>query len=157
MLPTSDGSWYNTLSKRTRGIIASKRLKYVGKNINIEKGAIYSTEVSLGNDSGIGINCLITGEVEIGNNVMMGPEVIVFTTNHRHDRVDIPMIEQGFEAMRPVVIGNDVWIGQRVIILPGVTIGDGCIIGAGAVVSKDVDSYSVFVGNPGRVVKKRIL
>ena len=57
--------------------------------------------------------------------------------------------------LKPVVIGDDVWIGARVCILPGVTIGQGAVIGACAVVSKDVPAYSVAVGNPARVVKKR--
>ena len=55
----------------------------------------------------------------------------------------------------PVKIGDDVWIGRRVIILPGVTIGDGCIIGAGAVITKDIPPYSVVVGVPAKVVRRR--
>ena len=53
------------------------------------------------------------------------------------------------------VIGNDVWIGQNVTIMPGVNVGDGCIIGANAVVAKDIPPYSIAVGNPARVVKRR--
>ena len=85
----------------------------------------------------------------------MGQDVIVYTTRHKDDRVDIPMREQGMAEVLPVTIGNDVWIGSRVIILPGVTIGDGCIIGAGAVVTKDVPPYSVVGGVPGRIIRKR--
>lgn len=56
---------------------------------------------------------------------MMGPECIIYTTNHAFDRTDIPMCEQKFSDEKPVIIGNDVWIGGRVIILPGVHIGNG--------------------------------
>jgi maltose O-acetyltransferase len=86
---------------------------------------------------------------------MMGPDVVIHTRNHRHDRIDIPMCQQGFGEMKPVIIEDDVWLGERVIILPGVTIGKGSIIGAGAVVAKNVPPYSIAVGNPALVVKKR--
>lgn len=72
----------------------------------------------------------------------MGPDVMIFTQNHKNDRLDIPMMLQT-DPKRPVVIGDDVWIAARAIILPGVTIGKGSIIGAGAVVTKDVPEYAV--------------
>lgn len=86
---------------------------------------------------------------------MMGTDVTVITRNHRHDRTDIPMMEQGFEEEQPVVIGNDVWIGDRVVILPGVHIGNGCIIGAGAVVTKDIPDNAIAAGVPARVIRFR--
>ncbi len=86
---------------------------------------------------------------------MMGPDVVIFTMNHRADRTDIHMGAQGMTEKRKVIIGNDVWIGQRVMIMPGVTIGDGCIIAAGAVVTKDIPPYSIAGGVPARVLKSR--
>ena len=86
---------------------------------------------------------------------MMGTDVNIITRNHRFDRTDIPMMEQGFEEERPVYIGNDVWIGDRVLILPGVHIGDGSIIAAGAVVTKDVPPYSIVAGVPARKIRDR--
>jgi maltose O-acetyltransferase len=86
---------------------------------------------------------------------MMGPEVLIYTTNHCIARTDIPMIRQGNRPVAAVNIGDDVWIGARVIILPGVTIGSGSVLGAGAVISKDVPPFAVVVGNPGRVVRFR--
>jgi maltose O-acetyltransferase len=86
---------------------------------------------------------------------MMGPEVVIHTRNHRHDRVDIPMCQQGYDEEKPVKIEDDVWLCERAIILPGVTIGKGSIVGAGAVVSKDVPPFSVVVGNPALVIKTR--
>jgi maltose O-acetyltransferase len=87
---------------------------------------------------------------------MMGPEVVIYSQSHKYDRTDIPMCEQGFSEYKEVVIGDDVWIGRRAIIMPGVHIGKGCIIGAGAVVTKDIPDYSVAAGVPARVVKSRI-
>ena len=86
---------------------------------------------------------------------MMGSNVTVITHNHAFDRTDIPMMEQGFEEERPVVIGNDVWIGDRVIILPGVHVGDGSILAAGAVVTKDVPPYSIVGGVPAKLIRMR--
>ncbi len=85
----------------------------------------------------------------------MGPEVCIFTMNHRTDRVDIPIKYQGNTEEREVFIGDDCWIGCRAMLLPGVKLGRGVVVGAGAVVSKDVPDYSVVVGNPARVVKTR--
>ncbi len=68
---------------------------------------------------------------------------------------DIPMFEQGYETDEPIIIGNDVWIGSRVTILPGVRIGNGSIVGASAVVSKNVPEYCIVGGVPAKVIKKR--
>ncbi len=126
-----------------------------GKEVNIERYATFSRHISLGDYSGIGYKCHIPAGVKIGSHVMMGPEVVFYTSNHKFDRTDIPIDAQGFGENKPPIIGSDVWIGRRVIILPGVEIGDGCVIGAGAVVSKSIPPYSVAVGNPARVVKSR--
>ena len=130
-------------------------MKRVGKHVNIEKGAIFNGEVVIGDYSGIGVNRELNGPVTIGKYVMMGSEVVVYTRNHSSSRTDIPMQNQGYDSVRPVIIGDDVWIGRRVIILPGVQIGEGCIIGAGAVVAKDIPPYSVVVGNPAKIIKNR--
>ena len=65
------------------------------------------------------------------------------------------MMHQGFSVEKPVIIGNDVWIGDRVTILPGVRIGDGCIVGAGAVVTHDIPAFAIAAGNPAKVVRYR--
>lgn len=130
-------------------------LRECGKKVNIEHGAMFSPRTSLGDYSGIGVNARINGTCTIGNYVMMGANVTVITHNHAFDRTDIPMMEQGFEEERPVVIGDDVWIGDKVTILPGVNIGDGSIIGAGAVVTHDVDPYSIVGGVPAKLIKMR--
>ena len=86
---------------------------------------------------------------------MMGPDVIIPTSEHNHTRTDITIRSQGSLPTKGVEIGNDVWIGTRVIILPGVKIGDSSIIGAGAVVTKDVPSYTIVGGNPAKILKYR--
>jgi maltose O-acetyltransferase len=128
-----------------------------GTNINIEHGAHFGTGagIVMGNNSGLGVDCDVRGPLTLGDDVMMAPEVIILTGSHRHDRTDIPMRLQGSLKEKGVVIGNDVWIGSRAIILPGVRIGTGVIVGAGAVVTKDVPDYAIAVGNPARVVRTR--
>lgn len=133
-----------------RGIAAS-----IGKSVTMETGCHFHRSLVIGDHSGIGIRCRVNGRVTLGRYVMMGPEVVIHTKNHRHDRTDIPMCQQGYEDIKAVNIEDDVWICERAIILPGVTIGKGSIIGAGAVVSKDVPPFSVVVGNPASVVKNR--
>lgn len=151
-LPRSQRS---SVAKHLRVVFARMVLKNCGKSVNIEQNAYFTPEVSLGDYSGIGVACEIYGPVTIGNNVMMGPECVIYTNGHRHDRTDIPMIEQGLTEVEPVSIGDDTWLGRRVMIMPGVRIGRGCVIAAGAVVTKDIPEYSVAGGVPAKVLKKR--
>lgn len=127
-----------------------------GKWVNIEKGVYFGDGLTIGNGSGIGANSNIPSDVIIGENVMMGQECLMFTSNHRMDRLDIPMGAQGSTETKPIVVGNDVWIGARVTILPGVHIGNGCVIGAGSVVTKDIPDYEIWGGNPARFLKSRL-
>lgn len=142
-------------SKKVRALCGKLMLEHCGKNVNIEQGARFSSAVRLGDNSGIGINARIEAHVTIGNDVMMGPECMMFTSNHASADLTIPMNRQGFDAPRPIVIEDDVWIGARVIILPGVRVGRGSIIGAGSVVTHDVAPYSIVGGNPARLIRSR--
>jgi maltose O-acetyltransferase len=143
--------------RNTRRVIAAPLFASAGKDINIEHGAYFGdgSQVSIGDRSGIGINCRIHGPVVIGRDVMMGPDVVILARNHEHSDPTRPMIDQGYSANATVTIGNDVWIGTRAIILPGVTVHDGAIVGAGAVVTKDVPAGAVVVGNPAKVIRQR--
>lgn len=85
---------------------------------------------------------------------MIGNNTTILTSNYGYDKPDIPMLRQPLKC-KPVVIGDDVWIGANVVILPGVVIGQGAIVGAGAVVTKDIAPYSIAVGNPARVIRER--
>ncbi len=160
---------YHTVAKRLPPSYSSLRLgqtairRFCGKlmlaacgeKVNIEKGAIFSPKVTLGDFSGIGIHAKIYGTCHIGRCVMMGEDVTVITRNHAFADTEIPMMEQGFEPEEPVYIGDDVWIGDRVMILPGVHIGTGSILAAGAVVTADVPDYAIAAGVPARVIRMR--
>ena len=156
-LPSSAGSnSVKRLIRELRSSVAVGCLGKCGKNVNIEKNADFGSggNITIGDNSGLGINCRVRGPLEIGDNVMMGPDCVILTSTHNFERTDIPMIAQGGK-MSKVTIGNDVWIGTRAIILPGVTIGNGVIIGAGAVVTKDVPDYAIVGGVPARVIRFR--
>ncbi len=156
-LPSSAGS--NPVKRLIRWLrsgVASRCLEKCGRNVNIEKNADFGSGagITLGDNSGLGINCRLRGPLAIGDNVMMGPDCVILTSTHNFERTDIPMIAQGGKVSK-VAIGDDVWIGTRAIILPGVTIGKGVIIGAGAVVTKDVPDYAIVGGIPARVIRYR--
>lgn len=148
---------FGGIATKIRRIICKKLFLYVGDGVNIEQGAVFGngSSISIGHNSGIGVNCHIPYDTVIGKNVMMGPDVLIYNANHAFDRVDVPMLSQGHMAPKPVVIGDDVWIGARVVILPGRRIGNGAIVGAASVVTKDVPDFAVVAGNPAKIIKIR--
>jgi len=156
-LPCSYSRWGGRLYKSIRRTLARQLLAECGEGVNIETGADFGrgNNVWLGKFSDLGIQCEIHGEVHIGDHSFMGPGVTIWTRNHAFDRTDLPIMYQGYQPERPVFIGNDVWIGTRVVILPGVHIGNHVVIGAGSVVTKDIPDWAVAAGNPARVIKFR--
>lgn len=155
-LPETNNRYFKK-NRTIRSFVAGKLFDKAGERINVEKCANFGTGkgINIGNDSGIGVRCYIRGPLEIGNYVMMGPEVIILTSTHRFDSLDVPMCLQGSHSNKKVVIEDDVWIGTRAVILPGITIGKGSIIGAGAIVTKDVPAWAIVGGNPAKVIKYR--
>jgi maltose O-acetyltransferase len=143
-------------TRGVRGYFGRFYLDYAGKNINIEPHVkILWGGVSLGDNSGFGTGSVISGNTVVGNNVMIGRELITIPRNHRFDDLDRPMIEQGFTAPTMIYIDDDVWIGDRVTILPDVHIHAHSIVAAGAVVTKDVPEYAIVGGVPAKVIKYR--
>ena len=149
--------------------ILSELLGKIGSNVKIDKPFYcdYGKNIFIGNNGIININCTFVdcNKIEIGNNVLIASNVQIYTATHpvnvKERLVDEWEENSGQAFFRvyalPVKIEDNVWIGGGAIILPGVTIGKNSVIGAGSVVTKDIPSNCVAVGNPCRVTKKNIL
>ncbi|KAI6380162.1 hypothetical protein MCOR25_001814 [Pyricularia grisea] len=127
----------------------------VGKDAFIEPpvNIDYGCNIIIGDNFYSNFNLVILdcGIVNIGNRVMFGPFVSIFTATHE---TEVQSRRDGIEYALPVTIGDDCWIGGNVTILPGVTIGKGTTIGSGSVVTKSIPEFSVAVGSPAKVIKK---
>lgn len=143
----------------------SKNGIQIGNNVSILKNTIIECTgvirqlgegLVIGNNVGIAQNCFIQvrGQVTIGNNIIFGPGVGIFSENHNFSETDKYINEQG-ESRKGVKIEDGVWIGTAATILDGVTIGKNSIIAAGSVVNKDVPPYAVVGGIPAKIIKYR--
>jgi acetyltransferase-like isoleucine patch superfamily enzyme len=109
-------------------------------------------DVTIGDYTRIGIHCTLIGPVCIGNHVNLAQGITVTALNHNFEDSSKRIDEQGVST-KPVVIGDDVWIGTNAVILPGVTIGSHCVVAAGAVVTKDIPDHTLVGGVPAKVIK----
>lgn len=137
----------------------------VGENFSIGRNSIIECtgvirelgeKLTIGKNVGIAANAFISmrGPVSIGDNTIFGPNVAIHAENHNFEDAKVPIRLQG-ATRKGVTIGSDCWIGSNVKILDGVTIGNGCIIAAGAVVNKDIPDYSIAGGIPAKIIKER--
>ena len=110
-------------------------------------------DIIIGNYTRIGLHNTIIGPVTIGHHVNLAQGITVTALNHKFENPDIRIDEQGVST-KPVVIGNDIWVGANAVILPGITIGDHSVIAAGAIVTKDVPPHSLVAGVPAKVIKQ---
>lgn len=153
-LPPSAGK-HGDFYKKIRYFFASRFVVKCGKEVNFEQYASFNPEIEIGDRSGIGQSANLSGHIVIGDDVMMGPYCTMMTYSHKHDRLDISMNKQGFEPEKVKYIGNDVWIGRNVTVLPRANVGNHCIIAAGAVVTKDVPDYAIVGGCPAKIIRMR--
>jgi acetyltransferase-like isoleucine patch superfamily enzyme len=109
-------------------------------------------DVVIGDYTRIGIHNTVIGPVTIGSHVNLAQGITVTALNHNFEETGKRIDQQGVST-NPVVIGDDVWIGANAVILPGVTIGNHCVIAAGAVVTKDVPPHSLVAGVPAKIIK----
>lgn len=148
---------YNDLRPKdieARTAMINRILGKVGSGVLIEQPFFcdYGYNISVGRNFFANFNLVILDEAQVtfGDNVFVAPNCGFYTAGHP---IDADERNLGLEYARPITVGNDVWIGANVCVLPGVTIGDNCVIGAGSVVVRDIPSGSVAVGNPCRVIK----
>ena len=126
-----------------------------GKYFVVESGSriIGDPLITIGEDFYANANCHLFGNIKIGNDVLIGPKVIIWSRDHLTCRSSL-IRKQGHLSGK-ILIGNDVWIGAGAIILKNVSIGNGAVIAAGAVVTKSVDAYSIVAGCPARKIGER--
>lgn len=149
---------YNSLhpmKKDEQKKLLNRLLKNVGENSVIRPPFFcdYGYNIEIGDNFFANVNLVILdgAQVCIGNNVFIAPNVGIYTAGHP---LDAKQRNRGLEYAYPITIGNNVWIGASVTILPSVTIGDNSVIGAGSVVNKDIPANVVAVGNPCRIIRQ---
>lgn len=109
-------------------------------------------DVTIGDNTRIGMHNTIIGPVSIGNNVIFAQHIVVSALNHNYSDPTLPICQQGVNT-KPIVVEDDSWIGAGAILTQGITIGKHSIVAAGAVVTKDVPPYSIVAGIPAKVIK----
>jgi acetyltransferase-like isoleucine patch superfamily enzyme len=148
--------WYCAFTSDIRGTFSG--LKGTKKYLRLNKGSIFTNKhnVSIGNHVLINTGCYFESmaPIVIGNNVLIGYGTTFLTTNHNFKNSKLRINEQGIIS-KQITIQDDVWIGARAIILSGITVGKGSVVAAGAVVTKNVEPFSVVAGVPARLISKR--
>jgi maltose O-acetyltransferase len=153
-------SWfYNDLishvpSRRLRLLLLRFWLQALGQGCGVQLHCrfLHGPGVRLGDRCVINHGCLFDGRrfaIRMGNDVRIGPEAAILTLGHDPRSADFA------DRGGPVTIGNHVWIGYRAIVLPGVSIGEGAVVGAGSVVTRDVPAFAIVAGNPARLIGNR--
>lgn len=138
----------------------------LGNNVTLSQGCILMCSgvirnkgvgITIGNNVGMNVRGFISGQggVTIEDDVIMGPDVKIIAENHLFESLDIPIRLQG-ESRKGIIIRSNCWLGANVTILDGVDIGKGCVVAAGAVVTKSFPPYSVIGGVPAKLIKSRI-
>jgi acetyltransferase-like isoleucine patch superfamily enzyme len=137
----------------------------IGRNFEMSTGCqLYCQDpdrgsvLRIGNDVKLNTGVLIVadcgGTVTIGNDVLIAPYVVIRAANHRFDDANVPIRLQGHNP-GTIAVGDDVWLGAGVVLLPGSRVGNGSIVGAGSVVTDEIPPFSIAVGAPARVIGRR--
>ena len=156
MAISRSGTLYLRLrTARNRVVIACKRLGSVDPTAYVHPTSDVTTDLVAGPYVFIGRNCNIAPLVTIGPYTMLASNIAIVGDDHNWSEPGVPMQFAGRPAQQSTTIGADVWLGHGVIVMRGVTIGDGTIVAAGAVVTKDIPSYEVWAGTPARKLRDR--
>lgn len=129
----------------------------IGQNSFIEAGAFFSAkrDITIGDRVYIGRNSSLSCHLVIGDDVLIASNVAFVGGDHKIDFIDTPMNRSGRDSIKPINIQKNVWIGHGAIILHGITLHTGCVVAAGAVVTKSVPENAIVGGNPAKIIRYR--
>lgn len=157
-------TYFLSFSRRLSQKICVKKFSYFGKGADFRLGAyaVETQKISLGNNVVIRPGTMLFAsplsdasiQISIEDNAMLGSGVHVYVSNHEFHDVSKPIIQQGHQHVKPVKIEKGAWVGANAIILPGVTIGENSVIGAGSVVTRSIPPRVVACGSPAKVIKE---
>jgi len=154
--------WMLYFPKKMRSL-CKKKFKRFSDTAQFRPGAyaVGCSKIEIGNRVVVRPGCMFFGEsdtlatsISIEDDVMMGCGVHIYINNHKFDRTDIPLIDQGYYPDKPVVLSKGCWIGANSILLSGVEIGENTVIGAGSIVTKSFPNSVIAAGNPAKIIKK---
>jgi len=149
-----DDIWYfpfNRFSSRIRVYCVKRFISKCGSNIRIGKNVVFGFECELGNHISINENCRLVN-TKVNDFTLIAPEFYAIMRNHEYKDLTIPIAYQGYSKEIAPEIGKNVWIGVRVVMLPGVIVGEGAVIAAGAIVTKNVPPNAIIGGVPAKII-----
>lgn len=153
----SNAFWFYPFNKfgyTLRQFCVKRFIQSCGTNLRLGPGVTLAFNNTIGNHVIINENCRLQ-DCQIGDYALIAPEVYTIRRNHRYEDPTTPISRQGYFDTKPPVIHRDVWLGARVILLPGIVIHEGAIVAAGAVVTQDVTSFDIVGGVPARIIGHR--
>lgn len=157
-LPDSYTPVIGKLGNTVRIFLCKRIFKKCGNIRTINRKVDFGSgrNIEIGDESGIGARCKLPSNTVIGNHVIISRDCIIWPQNHRYDRTDIPINDQGMMPPRQTIIEDDCWIGLRCILTPGRHVSQGTLVGMGSVLTKDFPPYSVVGGAPAKFIKSRM-
>jgi acetyltransferase-like isoleucine patch superfamily enzyme len=152
------GDYVNINALSLNGIVFGDNVTISRNSIIVCSGVIRNKGVGIviGNNTGINVRAYLGGQggITIGNDVIIGPDVKIFSENHIFANTDVIIKDQG-ETRKGVIIGNNCWLGAGSVVLDGVNLGDGCVVAAGSIVTKSFPENSILAGIPAKIIKTR--
>lgn len=157
-LPDSYNGTRGKISNRIRVFLCKHIFEKCGRLRTINRMVTFGSgrHIVIGDESGIGANTHLPSNTIIGNNVILSRRCFILDRNHRFDRIDIPINDQGFKETKQTIIEDDCWIGMNTLFTPGRHIAKGTIVAMGSVLTKDFPEYSIVGGNPAKIIKSRL-
>lgn len=147
---------FSVIKRRTRMDVLPFHKFELGNYSTIEDFCTINNgvgDVMIGSETRIGLGNVIIGPVTVGNAVIFAQNIVLSGLNHNYEDIHLPILKQNVTTA-PIIVEDECWVGANVVITAGVTIGKHSVVAAGSVVTKNVPSYSVVVGNPARVIKQ---